>query len=224
MNTTTHYVKTFAAGAIFAVFALVLSVPVVQMATAQTNTAAVLAPTNATVAPAPTTPVTADTAVVVEDANKITIPVASWVDQIAVVVRDVGVAVLPMIIAFVLTMLPAPIRMIAGPFLQKYSDGILNRALEYGVNAVKGATKDGELTVDVGNKVLAHTAQYALDHGPTWWAKAMGGEDGIRQKIFARLNIPVEASIDDFDTQVQPAGAVVVKPAARKYHLPQGGK
>lgn len=177
-----------------------------------TSTPAVLAPSTVAVdTSASTQPVTADTAVVVEDANKITIPVASWIDQVAVVVRDVGTAALPLLITFILTLVPAPIRMIAGPFLQKYANGILDRALDYGINAVKGATKDKPLTIPTGNAVIAHASQYLIDHAPGWLTKTLGGEDGIRQKIFARLNLPVDAGIEDFN-QVIPASGTT-KPA-----------
>lgn len=150
------------------------------------------------VATAPDAPVNADTAVVVQDGSTITIPYGNWIDQLAVIIRDIGVAGLPIILGFVLTALPAPIRMIAGPFLQKYAGGILDRAVDYGVNAAKGATKDGTLSIKVGNEVLAHAAQYFIDHAPAWLTSTLGGEDGVRQKIFARLNIPKEAGIEDF--------------------------
>lgn len=167
--------------------------------------------------------VKADNAVVVQDANTITIPAANYIDQIAVVIRDIGTAALPALAALILTMLPMPIRAFAGPFMQKFMDQLLQRAIDYGVNAVKGATKDGNLNIPVGNAVLAHALQYVIDHAPGWLIKAAGGEDGLRQKIFARLNLATTAGLQDFN--VPPV--VMTKGKAAKsvaYRLPMNGK
>lgn len=74
---------------------------------------------------------------------------------------------------------------------------MLQKGIDYGVNAVAGAAKDKTLTVDVGNKVLAEAAQYVLNNAPDWLQKWMGGPDEIVKKIFARLNLEAGASAPD---------------------------
>lgn len=158
-------------------------------------------------------PVTATTAVVVQSDTAVTIPYASWVDQVFKLIHDLGVALLPFAATALIAMLPAPIRMIAGPFLQKQANSVLDKALEYGHNAVKGAVQGETLTVPVGNKVLAHAVQYFIESAPKL-AEKLGGVDGVAQKIFARLNIPKTAGIEDFP--IKPAtGAASTKAQAK---------
>lgn len=77
------------------------------------------------------------------------------------------------------------------------AEQLLQKAIDYGVNAVAGATKDKSLTVDVGNQVLAHAVQYVLDSAPAWLQSWLGGPDQIVKKIFARLNLDATASAPD---------------------------
>lgn len=71
---------------------------------------------------------------------------------------------------------------------------LLQNAKAYAINAVKDASGDKALSVDVGNKVLAEALQYALDNGSSWLLNWGGGADGIAKKIWARLNLEPEAS------------------------------
>ena len=72
---------------------------------------------------------------------------------------------------------------------------LLKNAINYGVNAVAGATKDKTLQVDVGNKVLAQALQYAVDNAPGWLQSWAGGPEGLAKKIWGRLNL--EPGADD---------------------------
>lgn len=70
---------------------------------------------------------------------------------------------------------------------------LLQNAKLYGLNAVKDATADKTLSVDVGNKVLAEALQYALTNGSSWLLNWGGGADGIAKKLWARLNLDPSA-------------------------------
>jgi hypothetical protein len=75
-------------------------------------------------------------------------------------------------------------------------DQLLQKAVQYGINATAGAMKDKPLSVDVGSEVLENALQYVVDNGPGWLIKWMGGKDTIRQKIIARLELDEAASVD----------------------------
>lgn len=70
-------------------------------------------------------------------------------------------------------------------------------AVNYGLNAVAGATKGKTLSIDVGNQVVTQALGYAVDNGPGKLIGWLGGEEGIRDKILARLTLPEEAVIED---------------------------
>lgn len=97
-------------------------------------------------------------------------------------------------VMFALRQLPAQVYAV---IVSARVDQLLQKAIDYGVNAVEGATKDKSLTVDLGNKVLAQAVQYVLDNAPGWLQAWMGGPDQIVKKIFARLNLDVDASAPD---------------------------
>lgn len=73
---------------------------------------------------------------------------------------------------------------------------LLNNAKNYGINAVKDATKDKTLSVDVGNQVLREALQYAVDNASGWLLAFSGGPENLAKKIWARLNLDPNASAD----------------------------
>lgn len=73
---------------------------------------------------------------------------------------------------------------------------LLARAIDYGINTVKGASKDKVLDVNVGNAVVAQAARKAIEWSPKWMADWLGGEKGIRERIIARLDLSPEAGIE----------------------------
>lgn len=73
---------------------------------------------------------------------------------------------------------------------------LLTNAENWGINAVKDATKDKSMTVDVGNAVLAQALSYALNNGSSWLLNWAGGPDGLAQKLWARLNLDPKATSD----------------------------
>jgi hypothetical protein len=83
---------------------------------------------------------------------------------------------------------------------------LLRNAVNYGINAVAGATKDKVLQVDVGSEVLAKALQYAVDNAPGWLLSWAGGPEQLAKKIWGRLNLGEGASDD-----VIPAALAVVR-------------
>lgn len=86
---------------------------------------------------------------------------------------------------------------------------MIPRAIDFGINAVAGAVKDKVLTAEIGNAVIAQALNYIVKWAPKALITWMGGEDGIRAKIIARLDLHPDVS-------VMPAGSVLTqaKPAA----------
>lgn len=70
---------------------------------------------------------------------------------------------------------------------------LLTRAISFGINSVREATKDKTLTIDVSNAVLREALGYALLHGGPIIKKFMGKPEDIAEKLWARL--PVEAEV-----------------------------
>lgn len=85
---------------------------------------------------------------------------------------------------------------ISGILMSMRADQLIQKAIDYAINMVRGATKDQVLTTDVHNAVLAQALQYVLDHAPGWLQSWMGGPDAIAQKIVARLNLAPDAVPD----------------------------
>lgn len=98
------------------------------------------------------------------------------------------------LVAWALRQLPAQIYAI---LVTARADQLIQKAIDYGVNAVKDATKDKTLEVNVGNQVLAKALQYVLDNAPGWLTTWLGGPEAIANKIWARLKLEPAASDND---------------------------
>lgn len=74
-------------------------------------------------------------------------------------------------------------------------DHLLEKAIQYGANTVKDATLDKKMTVPVANDVIEKAVEYALEMGPPTITNWVGGEDGLRKKIIARIDVATTAAI-----------------------------
>ena len=75
------------------------------------------------------------------------------------------------------------------------TEQLLQRGIDYALNTVAGAAKDKKLEVKVANPVLETAAEYAISNGMAVLVRWLGGEDGIKQKIIARLNLSPDAQV-----------------------------
>jgi hypothetical protein len=121
------------------------------------------------------------------ETTKVTWAYGAAIGQYASAIGSIAFALL----MFAMRQLPAQVYSV---LVAARADQILRKAVDYGVNAVAGATRDKTLNVDVGNAVLAHAVQYVLDNAPGWLQSWMGGPDQIVKKIFARLDLDAAAS------------------------------
>lgn len=164
-----------------------------------TGTITVPADSSAVVVPA-----TESGAVVVAPDNSVTIPYGQYVAGLGDIAKSwlqpLLLAALTSVITFAV---PGPLGAIASSYLRSNGEQIISKGIDYGINAAKGATKDGTLTIPVGNKVLAHAVNYIVENGAPKLIEWLGGPDGVAQKVFARLNVAKDTGIDDFN--VKPA-------------------
>jgi len=142
--------------------------------------------------PSPTQPSAVETVVVNQD---VSIPYGQYVEDVGQLVQAWLIPLLLAIISWVIfKYVPAPLRGIANRILTGQAEQLLEKALQYGINATAGASRDKTLEIPVANEVLRKAANYALANG---WPKLidfLDGPDGVLQKLFTRLDIPVEAT------------------------------
>lgn len=189
--------------------------PLAPLVLAQETAAPVVAETAATATP--TQPEEVATVVVNQD---VVIPYGQYVEDLGQLAEAWLIPALLAGLTWVTTRyVPLPLRGIANSILTRQAEQLLQKALEFGINSTAGAERNATLKVDVANSVLRKAANYAIANG---WPKLidfLDGPDGILQKLFARLDIPVEVTAEQMNVpppKVSPAKAKVLNTAAKK--------
>ncbi len=77
---------------------------------------------------------------------------------------------------------------------QKRIEATIQTGLDYGINAVQGATKDAKLTVPVGSQVLAVALQRIIDSTPAKIIDAVGGPAEIAKRLFRAMHLDENSS------------------------------
>lgn len=75
------------------------------------------------------------------------------------------------------------------------TEQMLQKSIDYAINAVSGAAKGRKLEVRVANQVLEQAIEYVVDNAPGWLVGWLDGPDGIRRRILARLDLVPEARV-----------------------------
>ena len=133
-------------------------------------------------------------------AEEVVVPVGEWVATLA----ELGGVFALALVLWALRGLPAPLYRL---LMTMRAEQLLSRAVDYGVQSVAGAARERTLTVDVGNRVLASAARYAVDAADDV-VEWIGGEDELRRKIIARLDL-------EPDAEAEPAGVLRRAPKAQ---------
>jgi len=123
-----------------------------------------------------------------EATETVTIPYGTWIEHSAQVVATLILAA----VGWLMRKLPASVVDILKTMK---AEQLLAKAVDYGINAVSGATKGKSLSVNVGNAVVANAVQYVVDNAPGWLVKWLGGPEAIAAKIIARLNLEETAAV-----------------------------
>lgn len=121
--------------------------------------------------------------------TKVQVPVGPWVEAIAPTAGTLLLAA----VMWALRKLPDSVLSI---IKTAQVDQMLTKAIDYGINRVKGASKDKVLEVDVGSAVLAEAVSYVNRNGPKWMGDWLGGAQGIGERVIARLDLSSEAGVD----------------------------
>lgn len=110
----------------------------------------------------------------------ITIPWGAWLGD----VLDWSVTIILAVVAWALRQLPAGIYAI---IQQLRAEQLLERAIDYGINAVKGASYDKQLDIPTTSAVIEAAAEYAVVNAPLLVQYL--DPDTLRAKILARLAV-----------------------------------
>jgi hypothetical protein len=124
--------------------------------------------------------------------GQIVVPVGAWAEA----AREIVVAVAVGALAWLMRALPENI---VNLLRTLRVEQLLGRAIDYAYNMVQGAAKDkGTVTFTTGNELANQAVQYVIDNGPKFLIDWMGGVDGIRQKVLARIpNVAPEVALTD---------------------------
>jgi hypothetical protein len=121
------------------------------------------------------------------DGAAVTIPYGELVTEVS----HIASAVLTPLLIALLAKMTGPV----GLFLRTLlGERLIRNARDYALNSVEGAMKGKALSVPVGSVALAVALQYAMDEGPAWLIKTLGGPDGIKNKLFRALDFDADAS------------------------------
>jgi hypothetical protein len=133
--------------------------------------------------------VTPGGAAVVPEGSEIVVPWGAWLSELSSILATL----LGAIVLWLFRRLPGSVTAILQTMR---AEQLIQRAIDYGLNATAGAAKDKVLTVQVGNEVVAKAVAYAIDNGAPYVIRWLGGTDGLVQKIVARLDLEPDAEID----------------------------
>lgn len=111
----------------------------------------------------------------------ISVPWGDWLAAAFPLVAFVLLVLLTFGVAILLPKLPPWVQAIMTPAIQAQLIAYAADALNWGVQKAQGATKGQELTVDVGNAVIAHAAQEALNTWPQKIVDKLGGVEGVKK-------------------------------------------
>jgi hypothetical protein len=120
------------------------------------------------------------------DGGAVTVPWGDWAAEVLIVTAG-------LLIGWVGRAVPAAVRQWAGKLLGDRVDQLLERAIQYGINAVAGAVRGKTLSLDTGLDVANQALNYAVRQAPKLVDEI--GVGALRDKILARLDLDEAASI-----------------------------
>ena len=117
----------------------------------------------------------------------VVVPIGNWAAESLPAIAEILGTLITIIVAWALRFLPSAFKQYITATMVAQAEQVLQRAIDYGIAAIAGATKDRQLTVDVSNSVIASALQYVISHAPDYLITWMGGEAKIVSMIIARL-------------------------------------
>lgn len=126
-------------------------------------------------------------AVFADDSTSVHFAIGDWITAILPIVAFVLILLVTVGVAILLRFLPPWAQAFGTPMVQKEAVALAANAINWGVQAVAGATKGDVIDINVGSKVVATAAQQALDTWPKHVIDALGGTDGVKKWIVTQL-------------------------------------
>lgn len=133
-------------------------------------------------------PLLAQTVVTAVPNTTVSIPWGDWL----MAARDTVVAVVLALVTYAFRALPSNV---AAMLTSARVIQVVEKGIDYGFNSVEGAIKGKRLDVNVGSEVVAQAVQYVVDQAPGWMVSWVGGEEGIRRMVIARLPVAEDAAL-----------------------------
>ena len=120
------------------------------------------------------------------NAIRVTLSAAPWIE----LVREIVItAVIPAVAAYAIQAIRKVYPWGALFLTQARVEQMTNAVTEYAINAVPGGVKEGKLSVNVGSQVIAKAVQRAVDAAPAKALEAAGGQAGLAEIVFRKLNL-----------------------------------
>lgn len=129
------------------------------------------------------------------DTTSVTLSAAPWISLLQEIIVTL---VIPAVSAVLIQAIRKTYPWAALFLTQKRVEQMANAVTEYAINAVPGAVKEGKLSIPVGSAVIAKAVQRAVDAAPAKALEAAGGEAGLAQIVFRKLNL--EDGADEHNT------------------------
>lgn len=139
-------------------------------------------------------PIAAQDVIILPPDTTVVVPWGYWVDLILTNAIQIVTALVVIALGWASRALPEAAQ---NWFRTQQVEQLLARSIQFGLNAVAGAVKDKSLSVNVGSQVLATSANFAITHGPEKLIEWMGGVQGIKDKILARIDLAEGATVDE---------------------------
>ncbi|WP_058619258.1 hypothetical protein [Methylobacterium indicum] len=128
------------------------------------------------------------------DTTRVTLSAAPWIE----LVREIVItAVIPAVAAYLIQAIRKVYPWAALFLTQARVEQMANAVTEYAINAVPGAVKEGKLSINVGSQVIAKAVQRAVDAAPAKALEAAGGQAGLAEIVFRKLNLEDGANEDN---------------------------
>lgn len=123
--------------------------------------------------------------------TSIELPFGAWLAAAMLSVASVAVTILGGIASAALAKFAPRVTLFIS---QKRIEATIQTGLDYGINAVEGATKDAKLTVPVGSQVLAVALQRIIDSTPAKIIDPVGGPAEIAERLFRAMHLDENSS------------------------------
>lgn len=113
----------------------------------------------------------------------VTVPWGNWLSAALPIVAFTLLVLVTAGTALLLPKLPSWVQAAITPQIQAMLLTYASNALNWGIQKVQNAVKDSELSVDVGNAVIAAAVQEALNTWPKKIVDKLGGVEGVKKFI-----------------------------------------